>query len=263
MKKQVNIPFPQSLARKLFSLAFADVDTLHVSLVGWLCDYWHLVDPEDRDFILRRIATGNGNSYWLTLEQRAAEQRPVDFVLSDKDKTLPAKALYLAVTAHDGAGQLYAGQPYSKHILEVYEEALAHLYLLPAHKHEPALGGAALHDAIEDGYFTKNDLIQEVGEPIARIAQLLDSSTGATRKERHDDAYYQRLATSETATFVKLCDRLANVRAGKGTKKSADMRERYTQEQAHVESQLQVETRFPRLLPLLNELRRELGLPTT
>ncbi len=270
--KPIQLPLPQAFAYPVFDHAFKANDASRPDVVRWLLMYWHLISPVDRTHIVRVLKRKElhaplqeayaGPDGWDAVLGRYAAPKHVDFVLEDKDKSIVAKAVYMAVTAHDGAGQLYAGQPYSGHVLDVYEVALENVHLLPVHKHEKALGGAGLHDTIEDGYYSMNDLAKELNADIARVAQLLVSSTGPTRKERHDDAYYQRLATSETATFVKLCDRLANVRAGKGTEKSASMRERYRSEQAHVESQLQVETRFPRLVPLLEELRAELALPT-
>ncbi len=270
--KPVQLPLPQAFAYPVFEHAFKNNGPDRPQVVRWLLMYWHLISPEDRmaiKCVLRDKGTDaqyrdsyEGSDGWGAVLDRYYAPKHVDFVLADKDNSIVTKALYMAVTAHDGAGQLYAGQPYSGHVLDVYDEALVHIDLLPQHKHETALGGAGLHDTIEDGYASMNDIAKELNADIARVAQLLVSSTGPTRKERHDDAYYQRLATSETATFIKLCDRLANVRAGKGTEKSASMRERYRSEQAHVESQLQVESRFPRLVPLLEKLRAELALPT-
>ena len=237
--------------------------------VAWLLDYWHLVPPASRELIVvganKRLGYAHGAvkdymlmryGFWAPLVNRQANPEPLDKELWDASSGEPlTDARSLAVRAHDGAGQRYAGRPYSVHLQGVVRAVRQYEYLLAAPLRPLAQPVAWLHDFVEDGYGTHANLLQLFGAPIADEAQLLVSSTGTTRRERHDDAYYDRLATSPLATFVKLCDRLANVEYG-GT-----MMHKYAREQAHLEAHLDVEGRYPDLLPLLDALRQALQVP--
>lgn len=67
------------------------------------------------------------------------------------------------------------------------------------------------HDSLEDcrniGY---NDLVEVASKEVAEDVFLLTENKGRNRKERHDRNYYEGIATSKVATFVKLCDICAN-----------------------------------------------------
>ncbi len=83
----------------------------------------------------------------------------------------------------------------------------------------PAVYG---HDLIEDTRVTYNDVLHRAsmhegkyhGERIADIIYVLTNEKGKTRKERANDKYYEGIRATPGAVFIKLCDRIANVKYG-------------------------------------------------
>ena len=73
------------------------------------------------------------------------------------------------------------------------------------------------HDLIEDTRVSYNDVKEVLGYQVADMVYALTNEKGKTRKERANDKYYDGIREVEGATFVKLCDRIANVRYGKIT----------------------------------------------
>lgn len=74
------------------------------------------------------------------------------------------------------------------------------------------------HDIIEDTRNTFNDVKLVLGLEVAEIVYALTNEKGKNRKERANDKYYVGIRNTKGATFVKLCDRIANVQFGKLTK---------------------------------------------
>jgi (p)ppGpp synthase/HD superfamily hydrolase len=73
------------------------------------------------------------------------------------------------------------------------------------------------HDLIEDTRATYNDVKEVLGYTATEIIYALTNEKGKNRKERASDKYYEGIRNTEGAVFVKLCDRIANVRYGKIT----------------------------------------------
>lgn len=76
------------------------------------------------------------------------------------------------------------------------------------------------HDLIEDTRTTYNDVVQVLGKDVADIVYAVTNEKGKNRAERANDKYYEGIRNTPYATFVKLCDRLANVQYSKMTKSS-------------------------------------------
>lgn len=74
------------------------------------------------------------------------------------------------------------------------------------------------HDLIEDTRTSYNDVVSNLGEYVADIVYAVTNNKGKNRKERANDSYYEGIRNTEGATFVKLCDRIANVQYSKLTK---------------------------------------------
>lgn len=74
------------------------------------------------------------------------------------------------------------------------------------------------HDLIEDTRTSYNDVERTLGIHTADIIYAVTNNKGKTRSERADDAYYEGIRKTKGATFVKLCDRIANVQYSKLTK---------------------------------------------
>lgn len=131
---------------------------------------------------------------------------------------------------HAAINQQYDGHPYSFHLAMVSAYAEKYQHLLPEHMRALALDGAWVHDLIEDCRVTYNDVAKELGGNVAEVSYVLATPKGRNRAERHCAAYYQEIANSRVATFVKICDRLANV-AHSATGGNKSMLARYKAEQ--------------------------------
>ena len=70
------------------------------------------------------------------------------------------------------------------------------------------------HDLIEDTRVTYNDVRSKLGEEVADIIYAVTNEKGKTRKERSNDKYYEGIRNTDDATFVKLCDRISNIKYG-------------------------------------------------
>lgn len=69
------------------------------------------------------------------------------------------------------------------------------------------------HDVLEDTRQTYNDL-KKMGlfTDAIEIIYALTNNKGRTRKERANAEYYKGIRETKGASFVKICDRIANVR---------------------------------------------------
>jgi len=87
------------------------------------------------------------------------------------------------------------------------------------------------HDLIEDCRISYNDVKSNLGQEAADIVYAVSNEKGKTRKERANAAYYKGIRQTPGATFVKLCDRIANVQYSKMT--GSRMFEMYKKENFH------------------------------
>ena len=128
------------------------------------------------------------------------------------------------------------------------------------------LYSAALHDAIEDCRMTYNDVKQLmlnithrdyfVSENVAEIVYAVTNEKGKNRAERANDAYYEGIRKTSFATFIKYCDRLANIQYGNIFKHYLGgnrMIEVYKKEQSHFISMLESEE-SKQLKPMEDEM---------
>lgn len=69
------------------------------------------------------------------------------------------------------------------------------------------------HDLIEDTRLTYNNLKEFISSNISlEIVYALTNDKGRTREERAGAGYYLNIRQTPGASFVKMCDRIANVR---------------------------------------------------
>jgi (p)ppGpp synthase/HD superfamily hydrolase len=99
------------------------------------------------------------------------------------------------------------------------------------------------HDLLEDTRVSYNDIKNRLDmygnynvPYISDIIYAVTNEKGKTRKERANDKYYEGIRNTPGAVFVKLCDRIANVRYSKMTKGS--MFEKYKKENEEFITQL-------------------------
>jgi len=121
------------------------------------------------------------------------------------------KALKYAIKVHTDNNQKYDGQPYVLHLMCCLDVAFRFIHLIPPNKRYEVLSGVMLHDAIEDGNVSYNDIKNETNEYVAELSYALTNEKGRNRSERANDNYYKGIKNIENATFIKLCDRIANM----------------------------------------------------
>ncbi|PCC74497.1 hypothetical protein SAMN02745121_06755 [Nannocystis exedens] len=156
-----------------------------------------------------------------------------------------------ATRAHAETNHLYDGRPYASHLSMVVERAVEFLHLLDEADRPIALAGAWVHDTIEDARQTYNDVKKATNEAVAEVAFALTNEKGRTRKERANARYYEGIRASDVATFVKICDRLAN--AGYSAATRSRMLAVYRQEQPDFRAALYSD-RFAEMWDALEQL---------
>lgn len=102
--------------------------------------------------------------------------------------------------------QKYGDFPYTKHCEDVYDVAIE-----MGNTEEDTLVAALGHDLLEDTVMTYKLLSYYFGENIAERIWCVTDESGKNRKERHEKTY-PKLRANQKAVFVKLCDRIANMR---------------------------------------------------
>lgn len=110
--------------------------------------------------------------------------------------------------------------PYSYHLNIVSNCVNRFAWVLPFNEVDKAFMIAAGHDLIEDARLTYNDIKDLVGEEIAEGIFLCTEFRGRNRSERKPDQFYKELRENKLATFVKLCDIMANTAYSIETKSS-------------------------------------------
>lgn len=138
------------------------------------------------------------------------------------------KAKEYAIDCHDSTAHTYDGKPYDTHLQMVVDTAKKFIHLIPAEHQENVLAACWVHDVIEDCRQTYNDVKAKTNEQIADLAYALTNEKGKTRKERANDKYYREIKETPFATFVKVCDRIANYEYSK--QKGSRMSEMYAKE---------------------------------
>lgn len=141
---------------------------------------------------------------------------------------LEENAKNFALNCHQATNHLYDGFPYEFHLNMVVETAKKHLHLIPEKHQELVLAACWAHDTIEDTRVTYNDVRDALGEDVAEIVYALTNEKGRTRKERANEKYYVGIKETQFASFVKICDRIANVEYSKS--ENSSMYEKYQSE---------------------------------
>ena len=98
---------------------------------------------------------------------------------------------------------------------------------------------------------TYNDVKEVLGVEIAEVTYALTNEKGKSRKQRANDKYYEGIRNTPLATFVKLCDRLANVSYSK--QQGSSMLDAYRKDQEYFTAQL-YDAEFDVMFSELNDL---------
>lgn len=153
-----------------------------------------------------------------------------------KPKSIIDIARKYAIACHSSVNQKYDGHNYIYHINMVVEYAKKYSYLLPPEKVDVVIAGAYVHDTIEDCRQTYNDVKKVLNIDVADLAYALTTEKGRTRKERANSKYYEGIRNTPYATYIKLCDRLANVSYSK--QKGSGMYKAYKREHKQFKNEL-------------------------
>ncbi|MEO6305958.1 MAG: phosphohydrolase [Bacteroidia bacterium] len=173
-----------------------------------------------------------------------------------------SKIISFAIEAHQKTNHLYDGKPYSVHLAMVVMYAQKHFedaYILP-NCFDTILNACWLHDTIEDCRLTYNDVKKVAGEDVANIVYAVSNEKGRNRKERASDLYYFGIRETAWATFVKMSDRLANVKYSKDT--NSRMLEVYRKENVDFLNAMFPDAKFNHLKEMVKELHELLGVST-
>ena len=161
---------------------------------------------------------------------------------------------------HDNVNQTYGDDlPYGFHLDMVAEgvDEFGHLVCVREDDVLPIFFGAFFHDTIEDTRQSYNDVMKEARKWLSEeqalmateIVYALTNDKGRTRAERAGEKYYKGIRATPYVTFVKLCDRLANVTytcSVDSGKSGFRMREVYKSEMPHFLPALKPEDDDPR-----------------
>jgi (p)ppGpp synthase/HD superfamily hydrolase len=180
--------------------------------------------------------------------------------MSYNTASLSKVTLNFAKVEHETVNHKYAGYlPYEFHLNLVAQMAKKYEVLVPKEDFQTVLAACYCHDVLEDTHATYNDLVKYLTQHgklgiaktlwgsttdgtmdekinaicvhVAEIVYAVTNNKGRTRAERADVAYYQGIIATKYATFVKLCDRLANVLYG--SMFQGGMLKKYKEENEH------------------------------
>ena len=116
-----------------------------------------------------------------------------------------------AIRKHRSVNHKYDKYDYGFHLNMVFEIAKKFIHLVESNEQENVLAGCWVHDIIEDARETYNDVKIETNDTIAELAYALTNEKGRNRAERANEKYYKGIRETKNASFIKFCDRIANV----------------------------------------------------
>lgn len=186
-----------------------------------------------------------------------------------------------AIEAHASTNHYYDGDlvPYEFHLRLVVKTAkdfqdlataLCEAYYDKAKVHnltvKDIIDGCWLHDTIEDVRVNYNDIMflynedlhsENVNRNVAEIVRAVTNITrGRTRAERMSEEVYNDIRNTPGATFVKLCDRIAN--AQYSLMMGSNMLKKYRSENNEFLNKLDG-FEFQRLTPMVEKLLKILN----
>ena len=120
-----------------------------------------------------------------------------------------------AIRCHNMLNHTYNGEPYSVHLNMSREIGEKYKYHIPEDDRDDVFSAIWQHDTLEDAkeLCKFSDLVKITNLRVAMIVKSVTTIDG-TRKERFSDEYYKGIRNTKYATFVKLCDRISNVKNG-------------------------------------------------
>lgn len=148
------------------------------------------------------------------------------------------KSKHFAISAHEAVNQQYDSYiSYEFHLRMVVRNGEKFIHLVPNIDQDSVIAGCWCHDVIEDTHKNFKDVLKNTSEKTAEIARACTNLTrGRTRDERMPDWIYEDIKVTPYATFVKLCDRMANAQYSKMS--GSNMFDKYLKEHEHFKKML-------------------------
>ncbi len=159
-----------------------------------------------------------------------------------------------AILAHHKTNHFYDEYlPYEFHLRMVVKNAEKFLHLLSEADHQAAIDACWLHDVIEDARENYSSVQKVTNTFTAEIVRAVTNySRGRNRHERMPPDVYADIRDTECATFVKLCDRIANVQYSKMT--GSPMFDKYKKEHEYFKGQLHHGKQYDEMWDHLQEI---------
>jgi (p)ppGpp synthase/HD superfamily hydrolase len=133
--------------------------------------------------------------------------------------SLERKAADFAENAHGdqlyGTSVPYTSEPYTYHLSKVHREVCRGIRRKPTSPEKTLvlMQAAWLHDVLEDTETTKTELSEQFGQEVADLVDAVTNDVpGNTRRERSQGYYAKIVRGGPDALFLKLADRIANVK---------------------------------------------------
>lgn len=150
---------------------------------------------------------------------------------------------------HISVNHNYGSKDYSYHLNMVCDVAEQFIHLVDEDQRENVYCGCWVHDIIEDARETYNDVLQNTNETIANLAYALTNEKGKNRSERANDKYYKEMHDVPNAVFIKMCDRIANIKYSKN--EGSKMFDKYKKEH----DDFILKTYRPELIEMINYMQ--------
>lgn len=151
-------------------------------------------------------------------------------------KNIKIKAEFYACNQHALVEHMYDNHPYRFHLKMVVYVAEQFIHLIPKEDRDTVIAGCWVHDLIEDARVTYNDIKKNLNKTVAEYAYALTNEKGRNRAERANDKYYDEIKKYNHSSYIKLCDRIANVIYSK--EKGSDMFKMYKKEHSDFKTKL-------------------------
>ena len=169
-------------------------------------------------------------------------------------QVITPRARDFAIKAHRSTNHMYDEYiDYEFHLRMVVRNGEKFIELVPAEYRDDVIAGCWVHDVIEDTRENYNAVKNNTSEFAAEIARACTNlGRGRNREERMPDWIYADIKATPYATFVKLCDRMANGQYSKMT--GSSMYEKYQKEHEHFKEMLYVEGEVTEMWNYLEEI---------
>jgi hypothetical protein len=165
------------------------------------------------------------------------------------------KATAYAFKCHEEVNQSYDGMPYSFHLDMVDAVIVQFQHLISSKERIPIVrAGGRCHDLLDDARQNYNDVKRETNVEVAELAYAMKDHKGRNRKERHNADYFNGLIAIEDGVYLKLADRIANIKHSK--KRNSRMITVYREEAGYFAEMMHLENypQYKEMIDYMNEL---------